>query len=112
MKITDDKIKKIIGGLDIHRLEKDLVQAGYGPVPVAIGDLFAVGCYFIHTGKGTLGRKLCYTALAAYDIDKALVERIIESIDRNEQEMANLLNPHCEIPAWLFEGRIDTMAGL
>jgi hypothetical protein len=103
MKITDDKIKKIIGELNIHRLEMDLVQAGYGPVPVAIGDLFAVGCYFIRKGKKTLGQKLCYTALVAYDIDKALVEKIMESIDSNEKDMANLLKPHCEIPAWLFE---------
>ncbi|NSW92573.1 MAG: hypothetical protein HPY74_18280 [Firmicutes bacterium] len=111
MKITNDEVKRIIGELDIHKLEKNLDQTEYGPVPVAIGDLFAVGCYFIHAGKEILGQKLCHTALAAYNIDRALVDKIIESIDDNEHEMANLLNPHCEIPSWLFEDGIDTILG-
>jgi hypothetical protein len=103
LKISNEEIKKIIGELDEYRLQKDLIQAGYGPVPVVIGDLFAVGCYFIHLGKKTLGHKLCQTALAAYDIDITLMNRIIERVESNEEEMANLLNPHCEIPGWLFD---------
>lgn len=103
MKISNDEIKKIIGELDLYRLQKDLIQAGYGPVPVVIGDLFAVGCYFIRLGKKNLGHKLCQTALAAYDIDMALIDRIIKRVEGGEEEMANLLNPHCEIPGWLFD---------
>ncbi len=71
-------------------------------MPVVIGDLFAVGCHFISEGKKTLGEKLCYSALAAYDIESALIQRILKQIDGNEQEIATLLNPHCEIPGWLF----------
>lgn len=102
MNVTNDEIKRIIGELDLYRLQKDLIQAGYGPVPVVIGDLFAVGCYFINLGKKNLGHKLCQTALAAYNIDIDLINRIVKRIEGDEEEMANLLNPHCEIPGWLF----------
>jgi hypothetical protein len=103
LNVTNDEIKRIIGELDLYRLQKDLIQAGYGPVPVVIGDLFAVGCYFIHLGKKALGHKLCQTALAAYDIDRALMNRITKRVEDSEVEMANLLNPHCEVPGWLFD---------
>jgi len=100
--MANDEIKRIIGELDLYRLQKELAQAGYGPVPVVIGDLFAVGCYFIQAGKRNLGRKLCQSALAAYEIDGALIERIMKRVEGDEQEMSNLLNPHCEVPGWLF----------
>ena len=54
----NNEIKSIIGELDLHRLQKKLDGAGYGPVPVALGDLFACGCYFIQQGKTELGLKL------------------------------------------------------
>lgn len=101
--MANDEIKRIIGELDLYRIQRDLIQAGYGPIPVAIGDLFAAGCYFIKEGKRALGYKLCRTALSAYDVDIALMDRILEQIEGNEQEMAGLLNPHCEVPSWLFD---------
>lgn len=88
----------------LYRIQRDLIQAGFGPVPVVIGDLFAVGCYFIKEGKRDLGYKLCRTALSAYNIDMDLMDRILNRIENNEQEMAHLLNPHCEVPGWLFNG--------
>ncbi|WP_366921791.1 hypothetical protein MFMK1_002207 [Metallumcola ferriviriculae] len=71
-------------------------------MPVAIGDLFACGCYFVQQGKRELGYKLCYTALSVYKIDSGLIERIINLIEGEEYEIAQLLNPHVEVPGWLF----------
>jgi hypothetical protein len=56
-------------------------------------------------GKKNRGHKLCHSALAAYDIDIALIDRIIEHVEGNEEEIAELLNPHCEIPGWLFNDK-------
>ncbi len=102
--MKNDEIKQIIGELDLYRLQKKLVRAGFGPLPVAIGDLFACGCYFIWKGEKNLGHKLCRTALSAYEIDPILCERIISRIEGGEAEIALLLNPHMEVPGWLFDG--------
>ncbi|MDD3927093.1 MAG: hypothetical protein PHT33_10610 [bacterium] len=96
------EIRRIIGDLDIRRLRKPLEEAGFGPVPVVVGDLFATGCYFVKLGKKTLGHKLCYTALRAYSIEEDLIRRILSGVDEHPEEMTTLLNPHLEVPDWLF----------
>lgn len=96
------EITRIIGELDLHRLHKSLDEAGYGPIPVVIGDLFATGCYFIKVGKGDLGRKLCYSALRAYGVDEPLVQRVLSHVEDHPEGMAALLNPHVEVPSLLF----------
>ncbi len=101
--MIDEEIKRIVGEIDLHRLQKKMTQEGYGPVPVTIGDLFAAGCYFIKTGHKTVGEKFCYTALSAYNIDHAVIRRIMAHIEGSEQEMATLLNPHVEVPHYLFK---------
>lgn len=103
MAMHNDEIKKIVGELDLHRLQKKLDGAGYGPVPVALGDLFACGCYFIQQGKTELGFKLCRTALSVYGIEAGAIERIMSRIEGSEAEFSLLLNPHLEIPGWLFD---------
>ena len=100
-----EEIKKILGDLDLHRFQKQLGKTEYGPLPVAIGDLFACGCYFIKQGKKVLGFKLCATALSAYDIESNLIQRILSLIEGEEYEIAELLNPHMEIPVWLFRNK-------
>ena len=101
--MIDEEIKRLVGEIDLYRLQKKMTQEGYGPVPVAIGDLFAAGCYFIKEGNKALGEKFCYTALSAYAIDHAVIRRIMAYIEGSEQEMATLLNPHVEVPHYLFE---------
>ena len=98
-------IKQIIGELDLYRLQKQLGEISYGPLPVAVGDLFACGCYFIQQGKRELGRKLCRTALSVYEIDPSLINRILDLIEGEEYEVAQLLNPHLEVPDWLFNNK-------
>lgn len=98
--MSNEDIRKIIGELDLYRLQKKM--EGYGPIPVTIGDLFACGCYFVLQGKKNLGYKLCRTALSAYEIAPDLIERILNHIEGDEQEIAQLLNPHVEVPGWLF----------
>lgn len=98
-----NEIKKIVGELDLHRVQKKLASAGYGPVPVALGDLFACGCYFIQQGKTELGFKLCRTALLAYGVESGAIERIMSRIEGSEAKFSLLLNPHLEIPGWLFD---------
>lgn len=99
-----DDIRSILGDLDLRRLQKTLQQEGFGPIPVAIGDLFAVGCYFVHEGRREVGFKLCRTALRAYDLEESLEQRILRSIEGDEKEMSGLLNPHVELPGRLFTG--------
>jgi len=101
--MIDEEIKRLVGELDLHRLQKIVTQKGYGPVPVALGDLFAAGCYFIKQGNKTLGEKFCYTALSAYNVDHGVIRRIIDHLEGSEQEMAVLLNPHVEVPHGLFK---------
>ena len=101
--VNNEEIKKIIGELDLHRLRKQLIKAGYGSLQVSIGDLFACGCYFIKQGKKELGQKLCRTALIAYQIDHSLISRILNIIEGEEYELSQLLNPHVEVPDWLFD---------
>ena len=101
--MSNEEIERIIGELDLHRLQRQLAGIGYGPMPVAIGDLFACGCYFIHQGRKTLGDKLCRTALSAYRVDPSLIERILRQVEGKELELATLLNPHLELPGWLFD---------
>lgn len=108
--MSKEEIKKIIGELDLHRLRKQLGKTEYGPLPVSIGDLFACGCYFIKQGKKELGQKLCRTALLAYEIDHILISRILNMIEGEEYELSQLLNPHVEVPDWLFnsdKGQLD-----
>jgi hypothetical protein len=100
--MKNDELKQILGELDLYRFQKQLGEKEYGPVPVAIGDLFACGCYFIQQGKKELGFKLCRTALLVYEIDSTLIDRILKVIEGEEYEIAQLLNPHVEIPDWLF----------
>ena len=100
--MKNEEIKQILGELDLYRFQKQLGEMEYGPVPVAIGDLFACGCYFIQQGKRELGFKLCRTALSVYEIDSNLIDRIINLIEGEEYEISQLLNPHMEIPHWLF----------
>lgn len=98
-----DEMIGLIGELDVHRLQKRIDQVGYGPIPVALGDLFAAGCYFFKKGKPDLGQKLCSTALQAYGLDTSIVHRILRYVEENAEEMADLLNPHIEVPGWLFD---------
>ncbi len=105
--MKNKEIIQILGELDLYRFQKQLGETEYGPVPVAIGDLFACGCYFIQQGKRELGFKLCRTALSVYEIDSNLIERILNLIEGEEYEIAQLLNPHIEIPHWLFSSDID-----
>lgn len=105
--MNNEEIKQILGELDLHRFQKQLGETEYGPVPVAIGDLFACGSYFIQQGKRELGFKLCRTALSVYDIDSNLIDRILNLIEGEEYQIAQLLNPHVEIPYWLFESYKD-----
>ncbi len=100
--MMDEEIKRLVGELDLYHLQKKMKQEGYGPVPVALGDLFAVGCYFIKHGNKTVGEKFCYTALSVFNIDHGVIRRIIDHIEGSEQEMATLLNPHVEVPQELF----------
>jgi len=37
--MNNEEITQIIGELDLYRLQKNLDRAGFGPIPVAIGDL-------------------------------------------------------------------------
>ena len=101
--MNGEEIERIIGELDLYRLQRQLAGAGYGPVPVAIGDLFACGCYFISRGQKTLGDKICHTALSAYQIDPTLIQRILRRVEGKESEFAALLSPHVELPGWLFD---------
>ena len=101
--MIDEEIKRLVGEIDLFRLQKKMTREGYGPVPVALGDLFAAGCYFIKQGNKVVGEKFCYTALAAYEIDHAVIRRVVAHIEGAEQEMATLLNPHFEVPHYLFE---------
>ncbi len=101
--MKNEDLKKIFGELDLYRFQKQLGEREYGPVPVAIGDLFACGCYFIQQRKRELGFKLCRTALSVYELDSNLIDRILKLIEGEEYEIAQLLNPHVEIPGWLFK---------
>ncbi len=105
--MINEEIKRLVGELDLHRLQKKMTQEGYGPVPVTIGDLFAAGCYFIKKGNRTVGEKFCYTALSAYGVDHAVIRRIVAHIEGSEQEMATLLNPHAEVPYELFKNHME-----
>ena len=62
-----------------------------------------VVCSYSKGGDKSVGEKFCYTALSAYGIDHAVIRRIMAHIEGSEQEMATLLNPHVEVPYYLFE---------
>ncbi len=67
--------------LDIRRLGKALRDAGFGPILVVIGDLFAAGCYFLSTRRSDLGLKLCRIALGEYVVELSLLQRVLDHVE-------------------------------
>lgn len=93
-------VTSIVGELDAQEM---LDNAGLGPTQVAIGDLFAVGCYFVQVGRKELGHKLCHTALSACYVEESVIHRVLSYIDDHDEELADFLRPHLEVPSMLFE---------
>ena len=72
----------------------------------ALGDLFAVGCYFVRKGQEALGRRLCRTALLAAGFNEHIMDLIDQNINGNEPALAGMLGAHDSVGERLFPGEL------
>ena len=83
-----------------ERLGVKLSEVGNIDIQVAIGDLFAVGCYLIKTARDArekrAGRKICKGALQTIGLKGIAVTKILSKVETDPSKYHELLKPHIE----------------